>query len=56
MYFTIRENQTNKWWYWQMKAANHEIIAHGEGYTTKAGCLHVIGLVDGGRNLPVYLV
>jgi hypothetical protein len=28
--------------------------SNGEGYTTKAGCLHVISLVDGGRNLPVY--
>ena len=54
MYFTNRQNPTNYWWYWRMKAANHEIIANGEGYTTKAACLNAIRLVDGGCNLPIY--
>lgn len=54
MYFTIRQNPSNRWWYWQMRSGNNEIIANGEGYTTKQGCLHVINLVDGGRNLPIY--
>lgn len=53
MRFKIRQNQTNLWWYWRLRAANGEIIANGEGYTTKAACLHVIALVDGGRNLPI---
>lgn len=54
MYFTIRQNLSNRWWYWQMRSGNNEIIANGEGYTTKQACLHVISLVDGGRSLPVY--
>jgi uncharacterized protein YegP (UPF0339 family) len=54
MYFTIRQNKTNLWWYWRMLSANNEIIANGEGYVRKADCLYVIALVDGGRNLPVY--
>jgi uncharacterized protein YegP (UPF0339 family) len=56
MYFTIRKNKVNQWWYWRMLSGNNEIIANGEGYTTKAACLHAIRLVDGGRNLPIYEV
>jgi uncharacterized protein YegP (UPF0339 family) len=54
MYFTIRQNQTNHWWYWRLLSGNHEIIANGEGYVAKSSCLHAIALVDGGRNLPIY--
>jgi len=32
-------------WRWRLKSANHEIIASGEGYTTKAGCQHAIMLM-----------
>lgn len=53
MYFTIFQNPTNLGWYWNMRAANHEIIANGEGYKARSSCIHVIGLVDGGRNLPI---
>lgn len=42
-------------WRWRLKAANHEIIASGEGYTTKANCLHVIGLLKQTHaNTPVH--
>ncbi len=54
MYFSIRKSPADRQWYWRLRAANHEIIAHGEGYTSKSGCLHAIRLVDGGRNLPIY--
>jgi uncharacterized protein len=30
---------------WRLRAANHEIIAHGESYRNKADCLHAIELV-----------
>lgn len=30
---------------WRLKAANGEIIAHGESYTTKANCQSAIDLV-----------
>jgi uncharacterized protein YegP (UPF0339 family) len=56
MYFTIRQNKQNYWWYWRMLSGNREIIANGEGYTTKDNCLHAIALVDGGRNLPIYQI
>jgi uncharacterized protein YegP (UPF0339 family) len=34
-------------WRWRLKGANHEIIASGEGYTSKQGCLHAINLLKG---------
>ena len=56
MYFTIRQNKQNHWWYWRLLGGNHKIIADGEGYTTKAGCLDAVALLDGGRKLPIYEV
>ena len=35
----------SKGWYWHLIAANGEVIAQGEGYTTKAGVLKGIGNV-----------
>jgi uncharacterized protein YegP (UPF0339 family) len=32
-------------WRWRLKAANHEILASGESYTTKANCEKVIELL-----------
>ena len=32
-------------WRWRLRAANNEIIAHGESYKNKADCLHAIDLV-----------
>lgn len=52
MYFTIRK--THDQWRWRLKAANHEIIANGESYHNKADCLHVIDLIRGSSNVPVY--
>ena len=40
MYFTIRQNKQNLWWYWRLLGGNNKIVADGEGYTTKAACLH----------------
>lgn len=34
-------------WRWRLKAANGEIIASGESYTTKQNCLNAINLVKG---------
>ncbi|WP_136449825.1 YegP family protein, partial [Haemophilus influenzae] len=52
MYFQIFKGVNNQW-YWRLKAANHEIIAVSEGYTTKQNCLHCIHLVmDTNRNTP----
>lgn len=34
-------------WRWRLRAANHEIIAAGEGYANKEDCLHAIALVQG---------
>lgn len=55
MYFQIWQSNVNRQWYWHLKSANHEIIANGEGYTSKANCLHAVGLVmDANRQTPVY--
>ncbi|MGO9462673.1 MAG: YegP family protein [Isosphaeraceae bacterium] len=32
-------------WYWHLKAANHEIVAQGQGYSTKEACLKGIEAV-----------
>lgn len=48
----------NRQWYWHLRAGNHEIIAHGEGYTTKDGCINGIQAVAncfGGEQAAEYL-
>ena len=40
-------------WYWHLKAANGEKIASGEGYTSKADCLHAIDLVKSSKGAKV---
>lgn len=53
MYFEIYPSGLQ--WRWRLKAANHEIIASGEAYTNKAGCLHAIELVkQASANTPVH--
>lgn len=32
-------------WRWRLKGANHEILASGESYTSKANCQEVIRLL-----------
>lgn len=32
-------------WRWRLKAANHQIIASGQGYTNKVDCRHAIELM-----------
>ncbi|SHK42730.1 Uncharacterized conserved protein YegP, UPF0339 family [Roseomonas rosea] len=44
MYFTINKNAAG-YYYWNLKAANHEIIAQSETYVSKAGCQNAINLV-----------
>ncbi len=53
MYYEIWQNQTNKNWYWNLKAGNNQIIANGEGYQNKADCLHAIQLVKSSYSAPV---
>lgn len=39
---------------WRLRASNHKIIAHGEGYVSKSDCLHCIELVRNlGRDTPI---
>lgn len=45
MYFQVW--QRGAAWYWHLRAANHEIVAQSEGYNSKQGALHAIGLVKG---------
>lgn len=50
MYFQIyREAGCGKdaQWRWRLRAGNHEIIASGESYTSRAGVLHAINLIKG---------
>lgn len=40
-------------WYWHLRAANHEIISHGEGYVGEQNCDHGIALNKSSRDAPV---
>ena len=54
MYFTIYKDAVGQW-RWNLRAANREIIAHGESYYNKADCEHVVSLVKSTTaNTPVY--
>jgi uncharacterized protein YegP (UPF0339 family) len=48
MYFEIYESSGK--FYWRLKAANHEIVANGQGYKDKASALHAVELVKAGTN------
>ncbi|MYA95547.1 MAG: DUF1508 domain-containing protein [Nitrospinae bacterium] len=52
MYYTIYKD-TKGLWRWNLRARNHEIIAHGESYVNKSDCLHAINLVKASSNAPV---
>lgn len=44
-------------WRWRLKAANHKIIASGQGYTNKSDCEHAINLMKATTiETPVQLV
>ena len=45
MYFNLWNSGNDGLWYWRLRAANHETIAHGEGYRNKSDCQHAIDLV-----------
>jgi uncharacterized protein len=53
MYYTIYKD-TQGYWRWNLRSANHEIIAQGEAYYNKADVLSVINLVKGSASAPVY--
>lgn len=48
MYFEIYESSGK--FRWRLKAANHEIVATGQGYKDKASALHAVELVKAGTN------
>ena len=40
-YYTVKKGYNGQF-YWNLKAPNHEIIAHGEGYIAKQNALNAI--------------
>ena len=52
MYFEIYQDRALQW-RWRLKAANHEIIAQGEGYHNRSDCEHAVKLVKQSSNAPV---
>ena len=51
-YFVYQD--TSSEWRWQLRAANHRIIADSaEGYRDKQDCLHAISLVKDSKDAPV---
>ena len=53
MYYTVFQG-TDGYWYWNLRSANHEIIANGEGYVHKQSAYNAIALVKQSQNAPVY--
>lgn len=53
MYYKKWQDDAGQW-RWHLRAANHEIISHGESYVSEAGCDHAINLNKGSGNAPVY--
>lgn len=37
--------KSGSYWYWRLRAANHEIIAQGEGYVNRQDAVNVVNLV-----------
>lgn len=53
MYFQIYTEGNQ--YRWRLRAANHEIIAHGESYYNERDCLYAIGLVMATNDqTPIY--
>jgi uncharacterized protein YegP (UPF0339 family) len=52
MYFEIYTS--GGFYRWRLKAANHEILAHGEAYTSKQNCLNAINLVASSAGSQIY--
>ncbi|MEQ1861846.1 MAG: YegP family protein [Chthoniobacteraceae bacterium] len=52
MYYQVF--QSGPYWYWHLKAANNEIVAASEGYTSKQNCVHAVNLVKSSGAAPVY--
>lgn len=45
-YFEVYKDKAGEW-RWRLKAANHEILASGEGYSSRSKCID--GIVTMGR-------
>lgn len=52
MYFQVWQGK-DKNWYWHLRAGNHEIVAHGEGYASKQGALNAIDIVKASSGAKV---
>lgn len=44
--FQIGRSKKNREFYWRVRAANGEIIAQGEGYKRRAGCVRVFEILS----------
>jgi uncharacterized protein YegP (UPF0339 family) len=53
MYYEYWKSSSNGYWYWHLRAANHKVIATGEGYHNEQDVLQVIALVKGSANAPI---
>lgn len=52
-YYTVYKDAQG-YWRWNLKAANHEIVASGEGYYNKEDCYRAIAIVKASGNSRVY--
>lgn len=52
--YEIYQGQDEKW-YWRLKSANHDIIAQGQGYIAKDGCLKGIEAVGSHAQASIVL-
>lgn len=45
MYFSIIKSARNQQYYFNIKSANHEIIAQSEGYVSMQGAVNAINVI-----------
>lgn len=44
--YSVKKPLLRRKWYWRLRAANHRIIAHGEGYNNREDCFRAVALVQ----------
>lgn len=52
MFYQIWQSEEGLW-YWHLKTEHQEIIAHGEGYSSREVCVHAINLVKNSHSAPI---
>ena len=57
MHFEVyRQRRAKSWaWCWRLRGADEATVAFGEGYESRADCLHAVDIVRGTNSLTPVL-